>query len=133
MATSSKSLDAAFLDLYDLLSHYIPPFKAVEGTVREKRDFHLIVPKPVIVPGAYGGSPKDLGMAAIIRQKSYVGFYYMPIYLEPEVRKKLSPQLLKLLKGKSCFYVTESTPELMRDVKAALDLGVKVFKKRGWI
>ena len=46
-----------------------------------KPSFQLMVPKPVAIPGAYGGKPVDLQMAAVILQKGYVGFYLMCIYM----------------------------------------------------
>jgi hypothetical protein len=32
-------------------------------------------------------------------QKGYVGFYFMPIYVNPALRSKLAPSLKKLLKS----------------------------------
>ena len=101
--------------------------------VRDKRDLHLQAPKPVTVPGVYGGKPKDVAMASIILQKGYVGFYFLPVYLNPAVQKKLSPALRKLLKGKTCFYIRGLSPELLKDVEAALEIGRADFEKRGWI
>ena len=132
MATT-ESLESVYRSLHKVLSRYTPPFKAGKGMVRDKKDLHLLVPKPVTVPGAYGGSPKEVGLASIILQKNYVGFYFMPSYLDPQLRKKLSPALMKMLKGKSCFYIKKASPDLLDDIKAALDLGVKDFRQRGWI
>ena len=116
-----------------MLAANAPPFVLKEGMVKRKRDLHLQAPKPVIVPGRYGGSPKMVGMASIILQKGYVGFYFLPIYLEPGLAKKLPPDLRKLLKGKTCFYIRKWTPELKKDVQAALEIGKKDFARRGWI
>jgi hypothetical protein len=127
------SLQAIYEELHELLSEYAPPFVLEEDSIKGKRDLHLQAPGPVIVPGKYGGSPKVVGMASIILQKGYVGFYFLPIYLEPALAKKLSPGLRKLLKGKTCFYVRRLTPELKKDVRAALEIGKKDFAKRGWI
>ena len=127
------SLESVYEELQALLAEYAPPFVLKEGTVKRKRDLHLQAPKPVIVPGRYGGSPKMVGMASIILQKGYVGFYFLPIYLEPGLAKKLPPELRKLLKGKTCFYIRKWTPELKKDVRAALEIGKKDFARRGWI
>ena|SRR5262245_17336970 len=127
------SLETVYEELHELLSEYAPPFVLKEDSIQGKRDLHLQAPEPVLVPGKYGGSPKMVGMASIILQKGYVGFYFLPIYLEPALAKKLSPELRKLLKGKTCFYVRRLTPELKKDVRAALEIGKKDFAKRGWI
>ena len=98
-----------------------------------KRSFQLTVPKPVAVAGAYGGKPVDLQMAAAILQKGYVGFYLMCIYMNDATKKKLSPALLKLLKGKTCFHVKALDDGLRNDIAAALEVGTKVYRERGWL
>jgi len=88
-----------------------------------------MVPKPVAIPGAYGGKPVDLQMAAVIL--GYVGFYLMCIYMNEGTKKKLSPALLKLLKGKTCFHVKTLDDGLRKDIQVALGLGTKVYRERG--
>lgn len=129
----SETLEAVFDQLYQLLSRYSPPLKTKSGTVRGKKDFHLTIPKAVVVPGAYENKPVEVGLAAIILQKGYVGFYFMPIYIEPAVKKKLAPSLIKLLQGKTCFHVKKLDEDFLGHVKAALDEGIKNYKDRGWL
>jgi hypothetical protein len=95
--------------------------------------FQLTVPKPVPIPGAHGGKPVDLQMAAVILQKDYVGFYLMRIYMNEATKKKLSPALLKLLNGKRCFHVKALEDGLRKDIEEALDVGTKVYRERGWL
>ena len=106
----AESLENVYQRLHKLLSRYAPPFKTCGGKVRAKSDLHLTVPKAVAIPGAYGGKPTELAMASIILQKSYVGFYFTPIYMNPTLKNKLSPSLNRLLRGKSCFHIKSSTP-----------------------
>ena len=127
------TLDDVYGKLHGILSRYAPPFKATSGEIRAKKDLHLKIPKAVSVPGAYGGKPVHLAMASIILQKSYVGFYFMPVYMNAPMKKKLSPSLVKLLKGKTCFYVKKLHAELIAAIENALELGVKKFKERGWL
>jgi hypothetical protein len=126
-------LETVYETLHELLSRYAPPFKIISGTVRAKKDLHLTVPKAVVVPGAYGGTPKEPGMASIILQKGYVGFYFLPIYLDPGLKKKLPPSLTRLLKGKTCFYIKKLDPELVRSIETTLQLGTTFFRDRGWV
>jgi hypothetical protein len=116
-----------------MLSRHSPPFRFVDFDVRDKKGVQIVVPKPVAIPGAYGGKPTDLMMAAAILQKGYVGFYLMCIYMNEPVKKKLSPALLKLLKGKTCFYVTSLDASLEKDIEAALEAGTKYYRERGWV
>lgn len=129
----SHPLNTAYGDLHKLFLRYAPPFKAVDGRIRGKSDLHLIVPKAVAIPGAYGGKPVDVAMASLVLQKAYVGFYFMPIYIDPKLRGKLPPRLTKLLKGKSCFHITKLDDDLLDDIEIALNAGVKCFRGRGWV
>jgi hypothetical protein len=98
-----------------------------------KTSFQLTVPKPVTIPGSYGGKPVPVQLAAAILQKGYVGFYLMCIYMSDEHKKKLSTNLLKLLKGKTCLHVKKLDDGMRKDIEAALELGTKVYKERGWL
>jgi hypothetical protein len=127
------NLDVVFDELERILAAYAPPFKATGGRVREKRDYHLTVPIPVVIAGAYGGKPTPVAMASLILQKGYVGFYYMPVYMVPGLKQKLAPELVELLKGKSCFYVKELTPELRAGIREAVEIGTECFRDKGWV
>jgi hypothetical protein len=134
MAITAKakeaSLESVYQELEKLLKQYMPPFKPGGFTVRGKPSFHLAAPELVAIPGAYGGKPTELNMASLILQKGYVGFYLSGI---PEMRKKLSPELLKLLKGKACFHLKTLDDGLRKGIKEALELGTNRFKDRGWV
>jgi hypothetical protein len=69
----------------------------------------------------------------LIIQKDYVGFYFMPVYAEPELRALFAPELLKLLKGKSCFHMRSAESRLMAQVRDALKKGYDLYVQRGWI
>jgi hypothetical protein len=129
----SDSLTAIFDGLQELLSRYSPPLKSSGGKVRAKRDFHLAIPKAASIPGAYGGKPVELDLASIILQKGYVGFYFMPVYIQPALKKAVSPSLLSTLKGKTCFHIKKLDAELLRDIDAALREGLDLYKSRGWL
>jgi hypothetical protein len=128
------SLEGVFAELHKLFAPYAPPFKpGGANNIDGKLEYHLVVPQDVVIPGAYGGKPTQIAMASLIVQKDFVGFYFMPIYLNPELKKSLAPTLLKLLKGKTCFHVKAIDPQLIADVTAALALGLKSFKDRDWV
>jgi hypothetical protein len=131
--TGGNSLDEIYVSLSEMLARHAPPFKLCDMGVRNKRSVQLVVPKPVAIPGAYGGKPTNVPLAAAIVQKGFVGFYLMCIYMNPAMQKKISPALLKLLKGKSCFHVKNLDEGLMKDVEAALELGRKDYEGRGWV
>jgi|HubBroStandDraft_2_1064218.scaffolds.fasta_scaffold01318_14 hypothetical protein len=127
------SLESIFKELQKLLVPYAPPFKPGGGSIDGRMDYHLVVPQSVVIQGSYGNKPTEIAMASLILQKDFVGFYFMPIYLNPELKKNLAPTLLKLLKGKTCFHVKSIDTQLIEDVTAALALGMKSFKDRDWV
>jgi hypothetical protein len=119
-----------FVRLRDVLSQYSPPFAARTGTVAGKDDYHLWSEKDVVVAGR---PRKEVFFAGLIVQKGYVGLYYMPVYAEPERRELFAPELLELLKGKSCFHVRRLDDELLLQVEEALRQGFELYRERGWV
>jgi hypothetical protein len=81
-----------------------------------------------------GRRRKEVYFAGLIIQGSYVGFYFMPVYSDPEAMRAIfSDRLLGRLKGKSCFYITTDDEALMHDIEHALAEGFKLYKQRGWV
>ena len=78
-------------------------------------------------------SPKEVFFAGIRRQKTFVGFYYFPIYSVPSLAASLAPSLVKLLKGKSCFHIRSVDGDLLDQIRRALHLGFDDYQKRGWV
>jgi hypothetical protein len=126
---AKPSLATVYDELEAILSKFSPPFTARTNAVRNKRNYILVSEKEVVIDGR---KKPELWFAGVIEQKGYIGFYYMPIYCTPKGPKP-SAALMKLLKGKSCFYVKSLTPELCADIKAALRAGLDAYKKRGWL
>lgn len=80
-----------------------------------------------------GRKRKEVYFAGLIIQSSYVGFYYMPIYTDTTLEKVFKPELLRLLKGKSCFHIKSLDKQLEIQIEDALKKGYRLYKKRGWI
>jgi len=116
-----------YKQLKPLLERYSPPLIAKKDSAT---GYELRSNKQVVIADKM---TSEIIFAAFMVQKGYVGFYYFPVYTHPEIRKNLQPNLLKLLKGKSCFHLTEETPELLVDIEAALRFGFNFYKKQDWI
>jgi hypothetical protein len=69
-------------------------------------------------------------LAGIVKQKNYVGFYFMPIYSDPK-KFSISDDLKRTLHGKTCFYIKDLS--LMKQVEDILIKGKKLYKEKGWI
>lgn len=80
-----------------------------------------------------GKKRPELHFAAVLIQKGYVGFYFMPVYSDPEKKELFAPELLKLLKGKACFHIKKLDEVLVKHIKDALKKGHVLYKEKGWV
>ncbi len=71
-------------------------------------------------------------IAGIMEHKGYIGFYSMAQYAFPK-EFSLSPEMKKMLKGKSCFHVKKLDPDLEKEIREVIETGIRLFKKEGWI
>jgi hypothetical protein len=121
-----SDLKQIFDALKPLLEKYRPPLAPKNDT---DRYFDLWSFKDLVIEGR---KRKEVFFAALIIQKSYVGFYFMPVYVEQDIKSFFEPELLKLLKGKSCFHIKQLTPELRAQIEEALQSGFGLYRQRGW-
>ena len=122
-----QDLQAIFAALKPLLQRYQPPFVSRHD---DERYYDLLSIKDVVIAGR---KRKEVYFAGLIIQKSYVGFYYMPVYETPEMKQLFKPELLKLLKGKSCFYIKKADPLILAQIEEALRIGFEMYKDNGWV
>jgi hypothetical protein len=80
-----------------------------------------------------GRPRKDVFFCGLIIQKSYVGFYFMPVYADQGLTAVFGPDLLATRKGKSCFHLKRLTPELKDQIVAALAAGWRLYEERDWV
>ena len=80
-----------------------------------------------------GRKRKEIYFAGLIIQSNYVGFYFMPIYTNTKLKNVFKPELLSLLKGKSCFHIKSLNKKLENQIEEALKIGFQLYKKKGWI
>jgi len=127
-----KNLDFIFDELKKIMEKYTPPFavKIPSEALKKKRSYELTSYKKVVIAGR---KKDEVYFAGLIIQKDYVGFYYMLAYAEPEIRDQIDPEFMKLLKGKSCFYITSAEKTILDQVKKALDLALRYYKDKGWV
>ncbi|MBA4384787.1 MAG: hypothetical protein C0410_08630 [Anaerolinea sp.] len=122
-----ENLDGIFKQLRELLLDYRPPFISKSD---DKRHFDLWSIKDLVIEER---KRKEVYYAGAIIQSSYVGFYYMPVYAEPEVKNLFKSELLSRLKGKSCFHIHRLDPILLEQIKEALERGFVEYQQRGWV
>jgi hypothetical protein len=122
------------LEIFNALKKEVQPYE--RGNIKARIDiegkYDLWSEKPGMF--VHGKVRDEVAFTALILQSNYVGFYFMPVYTNTEdVKSRLSPALLKLLKGKACFHVKAVDKELLKDIKQAMKLGYDEYKKSGWL
>lgn len=122
-----SELNEIFQQLKGRLKQYQPPLVA---KVDEDAHFELWSVKDLVIDGR---KRKEVYFAGLVIQKGYVGFYYMPVYASEAMKSMFSPELLKLLKGKSCFHVKKLDPQLLDQIDSALSVGFRNYQERGWV
>jgi hypothetical protein len=125
-----RDLDAIFDSLAEALLRHSPRLTVREDASSLKRNLQLWSERAVEIAGRrlsevyYGGA---------IVQRGYVGFYLMPVYTHAEQESLFAPELLSLLKGKSCFHVKRLDESLLAHVEDALAKGLELYRERGWV
>ena len=116
-----------FQHLKKLIKQYEPPFVAKNDSSSR---YELWSVKDLEIAGR---KRKEVYFAGVIIQSSYVGFYFMPVYAEADLKKVFKKELLATLKGKSCFHINRLDRELISQVRQALETGYRLYRRRGWI
>jgi hypothetical protein len=91
--------------------------------------YNLISTRPVELLG----KTRELFFASVMVQKGFVGFYFFPIYTDPAISSELPIELLKCLKGKSCFHIKKNDDQLMGQIEQALETGYKLYQEKGYL
>ena len=81
----------------------------------------------------FGRKPQKMYIAGVIQQKNYVSFYFTPIYSHADWFEDISSELRKTLKGKSCFNIKKTTPQLLEEIEEILKKGISKYKEIDWL
>jgi hypothetical protein len=119
-AKSARDFPAVFAALKKILN----PYEKHLSIVRYKPEFYYL---ETVLP-CHTGKPVCFG--AVRLGKNYVSYYLMPVYMNPELQKRISPELKKRMQGKSCFNFTEVDSVLFRELAALTAAGFKGFRAR---
>jgi hypothetical protein len=120
-------LTEVFNQVKTLMQAYSPP---LISKLDDDAHFDLWSVKDLVIEGR---KRKEVYFAGLIIQKSYLGFYYMPVYTNAELKTVFAPELLELLKGKSCFHIKKLDQALLEQIRAALRIGYEKYQMNGWV
>jgi hypothetical protein len=131
----NKSLDTIFLHIKEILANHSEDLVVADAYIgsqakTKKPAYHLYGSKEVSL---FGKKPQKTYVAGVIQQKNYVSFYLSAIYSHPELLQLVSPELRQYLKGKSCFNLPKTTPQLYDQIEEVLKIGIEKYKEIGWI
>ncbi len=127
MRKTQKELVSIYKRLKKILKQYEDPLKP-KMDLDSKYDLWSF--KEVEIAGR---TRDEVYFAGIIIQSSYVGFYFMPVYTDKTLKEVFKPELLGLLKGKSCFHIKSLDAKLEKEIEQAVKKGYQLYKKRGWV
>ena len=129
-----KLTQQQLLDIFNALKAVMKPYEkgSIKARINIEGKYDLWSEKKGMQ--ILGKTRDEMSFATIILQSNYVGFYYMPVYCEPEqIGARLDPVLMKMLKGKACFHIKKIDEGVVNMVKDAMMIGYDFYKKMGWV
>lgn len=127
MNVKNEGLLPLFAEVKQLLTPYATRLQVRKD---EPGYYDLWSEKEIVVDGR---RRREIFFAGAIIQKSYVGFYFMPLYADDDLAHVFGRELLATLKGKSCFHLKRMTPEIRAQIEAALAAGWRLYEERDWV
>lgn len=79
-----------------------------------------------------GSSPKfkkGILFSSVIIHRRFTSLYFYPLYIDPELKTKLTEKLKGHLKGKTCFHFNALSIDLLPDLVELFELGWDSYKK----
>jgi len=130
-----EKLEKIFLEIKKIIennsSNFVVKDHYIGSQAKQKKPgLHLYGDKEVSL---FGKKPQLTYIAGVIRQKNYVSFYFSPIYSHPNSFKNISIDLKKLLKGKSCFNIYKTSPQILKGIEDILKSGIRKYREIEWI
>lgn len=120
------------IEIFQTIRAAMQPYEAMgfNSRINSDTEYDLWSDKNVVLMGK---QRNEIYFAGLKIMKSSVTLHFMLIYTNPEVKELLHPDLLKLLKGKSCFHVKKLDETLMGQIATALEVGYKAYKQNEWV
>jgi hypothetical protein len=106
--SGASEFPAVFSALHAILAKHEPLMRVVRD---KPGNYHLDA-------GYSEKWKRDIFFGGIRLNKSCVSFYLMPVYMHPELLKRVSPELKQRMQGKSCFNFNAVEPALFKELTA---------------
>ena len=76
---------------------------------------------------------KEIYFGSVILKPKYTGFYFMPVYLFPEMLNDIPETLKKLQTGKSCFHIKKYDEDIFKAIEKLMKAGFATYKKHKYV
>jgi hypothetical protein len=119
--TTQQDFDGAFRGLRRML---LANAKLLRVKTDAPDDFSLETEAPM-------RNGERLWVAAVKKNKNYVSFHFVPVYMYPDLLRKISPQLKKRMQGKGCFNFKAPDRDLLDELAKLVRAGTDALMKRG--
>ncbi|SOD14388.1 hypothetical protein [Pedobacter xixiisoli] len=120
------------IEIFQTIRASMQPYETLgfNSRINSDKDYDLWSDKNVVL---LGKKRNEIYFAGLKIMKSSVTLHFMLIYTNPEMKELLHPDLLKLLKGKSCFHFKKLDEVMMEHISLAFDIGYKAYKQNEWV
>ena len=120
------------IEIFQTIRASMQPYETLgfNSRINSDKDYDLWSDKNVVL---LGKERNEVYFAGLKIMTSSVTLHFMLIYTNPEVKELLHPDLLKLLKGKSCFHFKKLDETMMEHVANAFEVGYKFYKQHEWV
>ncbi len=128
MPITDETRTAIFNKLKKSLSKCTPPMVVNKGSVQS---YELIGNKEV----PYGSTKKlvpGMFFVSVAPRKDSITFHFFPCYMNPKMLE-VAPNLVKYLKGKTCFHFKKEEQINEKELDALLKKGMDAWKKMGYM
>jgi len=129
--TDKSPGQSSLVPVFDTITQLLKPYEKGHLKLRGGKGGQtaLVSEKKVVIDGR---EKKEIWFAAALVQKGYVGFY-LTAACYPSVQQQIHPDLLRCLKGKTCFHIKKLEKETAAQIANALKVAYKTTKELGWI
>jgi hypothetical protein len=126
---SSKSKKAPhgaadFRSVFSALKKILAPYKKRLRVGVDKPAYYYLETRDVMHRG------KPVFFAGVRLGKAYVSYHLLPVYANPSLLKKISPELKKRMQGKACFNFSVVDPALFGELRELTASGLAYFRSK---
>ncbi len=118
---------AGFRSVFSALKKILAPYKKRLRVGVDKPAYYYLETRDVKHRG------KPVYFAGVRLGKAYVSYYLMPVYANPSLLKKISPELKKRMQGKACFNFSLVDPALFGELRRLTASGLACYQSKKFL